>query len=71
VGWNDPKVAPWQPGKFAAILQNSSGSDKPVLMKVNYDSGHFTEDRSVTYSNFASMYAFALWQCGDKHFKLK
>jgi len=41
------------------------------LMKVNYDNGHFTEDKSVTFRNFAGMFAFAMWQCGDPHFQLK
>ena len=70
-GWNDSRVSPWQPGKFAAALQNATASGKPVLMKVNYDNGHFTEDLSVTFANFADMYAFALWQCGDKNFQMK
>jgi len=70
-GWNDPRVIPWQPGKFAAALQHASTSGKPILMKVNYDNGHFTEDKSVTFRNFAGMFAFAMWQCGDPHFQLK
>lgn len=70
-GWNDPRVVAWEPGKFAAALQNASSSGKPVLMKVNYDNGHFTEDKSVTYANFADQYAFVLWQCGHPDFKLK
>ena len=70
-GWNDPRVIAWQPGKFAAALQNSSVSGKPVVMKVNYDNGHFTEDKSVTYSNFADQFAFAMWQCGHPDFQMK
>ncbi len=70
-GWNDPRVIAWQPGKFAAALQNASSSGKPVLMKVNYDNGHFTEDKSVTYANFADQYAFVMWQCGHPDFKPK
>ncbi len=70
-GWNDPRVPPWQPGKFAAALQNASTSGKPVLMKVNYDNGHFTEDKDVTFANFAAQYAFVLWQCGYADFQLK
>jgi prolyl oligopeptidase len=70
-GWNDPRVVAWEPGKFAAALQNASVSGKPVFMKVNYDNGHFTEDRDVTYANFSDQYAFALWQCGHPDFHLK
>jgi prolyl oligopeptidase len=70
-GWNDPRVVPWEPGKFAAALQNSSVSGKPVLLKINYENGHFTEDRDVIYANFADQYAFVLWQCGHPQFQLK
>jgi prolyl oligopeptidase len=68
-GWNDPRVAPWQPGKFIATLQNSSTSGYPVFMKVNYDNGHFTEEKLVTFNNFASQTAFLLWQTGHKEFQ--
>jgi prolyl oligopeptidase len=70
-GWNDPRVIAWQPGKFAAALQNASASGKPVLMKVNYDNGHFTEDKNVTFANFADQCAFVLWQCGHPDFQPK
>jgi prolyl oligopeptidase len=70
-GWNDPRVIAWEPGKFAAALQSASTSGKPVLMKINYNDGHFTEDKSVTYANFADQFAFALWQCGHPAFQLK
>jgi len=70
-GWNDPRVMPWQPGKFAAVLQNASTSGKPVLLKVNYNSGHFTEDKDVYYADFANQYAFILWQCGHPDFQQK
>jgi prolyl oligopeptidase len=70
-GWNDPRVVAWQPGKFAGALQNASASGKPVLMKVNYDNGHFTEDQDVTFANFADQFAFVLWQCRHPEFHLK
>jgi prolyl oligopeptidase len=70
-GWNDPRVIAWEPGKFAAALQNATISGKPVIMKVNYDNGHFTEDKSVTFANFADQFAFAMWQCGHPDFQLK
>src|SRR3989442_14115830 len=44
-GWNDPRVTPWEPGKFVAALQGATASGYPVLMKVNYDNGHFTEEK--------------------------
>jgi prolyl oligopeptidase len=68
-GWNDPRVAPWEPGKFIAALQGATTSGNPVLMKVNYDNGHFTEEKIVTFKNFAGQYAFLLWQTGHKDFQ--
>jgi prolyl oligopeptidase len=68
-GWNDPRVAVWQPGKFVAALQKATTSGKPVLMKVNYDDGHFTEEKIVTFKNFAGQDAFLLWQTGHKDFQ--
>jgi prolyl oligopeptidase len=70
-GWNDPRVSPWQPGKFLAALQNATPADpaRPLLMKTNYDNGHFTEEKLVTFQNFASQYAFLLWQTGHKDFQ--
>ncbi|HUL74762.1 MAG TPA: prolyl oligopeptidase family serine peptidase [Vicinamibacterales bacterium] len=68
-GWNDPRVVPWQPGKFIAALQAASTSGKPVLLKVNYDDGHFTEEKTVTFRNFAAQFAFLLWQTGHREFQ--
>lgn len=70
-GFNDPRVIVWQPAKFAAALQNATGSGKPVLLQVNYDNGHFTEDKKVTFRNFANMYSFCLWQTGHPDFQPK
>lgn len=70
-GFNDPRVMVWQPGKFVAAAQQASSSGRPVLLKVNYDNGHFTEDRTVTYANFADQFAFMLWQCGHPQFQMK
>jgi len=70
-GWTDPRVIAWQPGKFAAAMQNNSKSGRPALLKVNFDNGHFTEDKKVTWANFADQYAFILWQCGHEDFQEK
>lgn len=70
-GINDPRVVPWEPGKFAAILQNYSSSQNPVLLHVNYANGHHSSDLDVTFGDEADMYAFALWQVGDPRFQIK
>ena len=68
-GWNDRRVPVWQPGKFVAAMQNATTSGHPVLMKVNYDSGHLTEEKTVTFNDLASQAAFLLWQTGHKEFQ--
>ena len=68
-GWNDPRVAPWEPGKFVAAVQAANKSAQLALLKVNYDNGHFTEEKLVTYKDFAGQYAFLLWQAGNKEFQ--
>ena len=68
-GMNDPRVIAWQPGKFAAALQNATTSGKAVVFEVNYDNGHFTEDKDVHFRNLANWFAFALWQTGDPDFQ--
>jgi prolyl oligopeptidase len=52
-----------------AALQVARASGNPVLMKVNYDNGHFTEEKNVTFKNFAGQSAFLLWQTGHKDFQ--
>jgi len=68
-GWNDPRVPAWEPGKFVAALQAATASANPILMKVNYDNGHFTEEKTVTFKNFAGQDAFLLWQTGCEGFQ--
>ncbi len=68
-GMNDARVVPWMPAKFAAVLQNSNISDKPVLLHVNYGNGHFTSDIDVMNNEFADMMSFSLWQVGHPKFK--
>ena len=69
-GINDARVAPWQPGKFAGALQNATASGKPVLLRVDLNNGHFTENRLVTFSDFADQFAFLLWQTLNPNFRL-
>lgn len=69
-GMNDARVVPWMPAKFAAALQNSSVSNKPVLLYVNYGNGHFTSDVDVIFKEFADIISFSLWQVGHPKFKM-
>ena len=65
-GWEDQRTTSWQPGKFAAAAQNATSSGKPVLLKVNYNGGHFGDatDQDSAMKQIAAQYAFILWQCG-------
>lgn len=68
-GMNDSRIVPWQPGKFAAVLQKNSGSGKPVLLYINYENGHFTSDIDIVFHEYSDIYSFALWQVGHPKFQ--
>ncbi len=67
-GINDTRVPVWQPAKFIAALQITN-SDRPVLLLINYDSGHGSEEKLVIFKNYANQFAFALWQAEHKDFQ--
>lgn len=64
-GINDPRVDPWQSCKMAARLQASTTSGHPVLLRVNYDDGHFQTTLSSMYEHHADIWTFLLWQLGE------
>ncbi|HET9405855.1 MAG TPA: prolyl oligopeptidase family serine peptidase [Candidatus Sulfotelmatobacter sp.] len=68
---NDNRVEPWLPAKLAARLQAATASGKPVLLRVDYDSGHggVGATRSQVAETFADIISFALWQTGDPDFQ--
>jgi prolyl oligopeptidase len=69
-GINDPRVAPWQPGKMAARLQAANTSGRPVLLRVDYDAGHgIGSTRTQRDELQADQIAFMLWQMGDPEFQ--
>ena len=70
-GATDPRVDPWHAGKMAARLQAASVSGRPVLLRVQYDAGHgLGSTRQQRDAEVADMFAFLLWQSGDKRFQL-
>ncbi len=68
-GINDSRVPAWQPGKLVAAMQSASASDKPILLLIDYDSGHGTVEKSAQFLLLANNFAFALWQAGHKDFQ--
>lgn len=39
-GYNDPRVAYWEPAKFLARLRDKKQGDKPALLYTNFSAGH-------------------------------
>src|SRR6266545_3173945 len=69
-GVNDPRVDSWQASKMAAQLQAASASDKPILLRIDYDAGHgFGSTKKSQYEERADLLAFLLWQFGVKGFQ--
>jgi len=69
-GINDPRVEPWQSFKTAARLQAATASDRPVLLRIDYQSGHgIGSTRTQRHAELADVWAFVLWQVGDPEFQ--
>lgn len=67
-GVNDARVAVWHSSKTAArfaALAAASGSERPVLLRLDYDAGHGSGGtRTQRQDQAANLYAFLLWQMG-------
>ncbi|MEE4277575.1 MAG: prolyl oligopeptidase family serine peptidase [Halieaceae bacterium] len=58
-GFNDPRVNPWMSGKMAARLQAVNQGDPPVLLRIDFDSGHgIGSTREQVLAQYADIYAF-------------
>lgn len=69
-GFYDPRVISWIPAKFAAKMQNDNASGNPVLLHVDYSTGHFGgETMSEYFKNLSDELSFILWQCGNQEFQ--
>jgi prolyl oligopeptidase len=69
-GWNDPRVASWEPGKMAARLEAATGSGKPILLRVDYAGGHgFGSTKTQAEEQLADEWSFLLWQFGENGFQ--
>jgi prolyl oligopeptidase len=64
-GVNDPRVDVWQSSKAAARMQAATGSGRPVLLRLDFESGHGVGDtREQRNAERADVLAFLLWQFG-------
>ncbi len=69
-GMNDPRVAPWQPGKMAAHLQAANVHGRPVLLLVDFDAGHgMGSTKAQRDQETADQMAFFYWQIGRKGYQ--
>jgi prolyl oligopeptidase len=67
---NDPRVEPWESAKTTARLQAATASDRPVLFRVDYHSGHgIGSTRTQRQEELADVWSFLLWQFGDARFR--
>lgn len=68
-GINDPRVPVAESMKMAARLQ-ASGSDKPVLLRLDYAAGHgMGSTKTQRQEQYADIWSFMLWQFGDSRFQ--
>ena len=71
-GVNDPRVDVWHTAKMGARLMAASASGKPVLLDLDYESGHGIGDtKAQRQKQNADIYAFLLWQAGHPDFQPK
>jgi prolyl oligopeptidase len=71
-GVNDIRVDVWQSAKFASRLALASTSSKPVLLRLDYESGHGQgSTRTQLQERSADIYSFMLWQFGEPGFQPK
>lgn len=69
-GINDPRVDPWMSAKMTARLQAATTSGKPILFRVDYESGHGIGSTKAQYQEeTADTWAFLLWQFGVMEFQ--
>jgi prolyl oligopeptidase len=67
-GINDPRVEPWFSAKMAARLQSATTSDKPILLRIDYDAGHgIGNSRRQMNEEFADLFTFLVEQLKDKN----
>jgi prolyl oligopeptidase len=69
-GINDPRVDPWLMAKMTARLQAATSSGRPVMLRVDYQTGHgpgvTKQQRLATYADACT---FLFWQLGHPEFQ--
>lgn len=69
-GINDPRVEPWMSAKMTARLQAATSSERPVLLRVDFQAGHgIGSTKEQKHMSLADRWAFLLWQFGEESFQ--
>jgi prolyl oligopeptidase len=69
-GYNDPRVDVWMSAKAGARFQAATTSGKPVLLDIDYDSGHgIGNTRAQNIRRTTDLLSVMLWQFGDPDFQ--
>jgi prolyl oligopeptidase len=69
-GVNDIRVDVWQSAKFASRLAAANPNGNPVLLRLDYESGHGQGSTRVQLQErSADIYTFMLWQFGVPEFQ--
>jgi prolyl oligopeptidase len=69
-GITDPRVEPWQSAKFTAQVQATSTSNRPVLLRMDYEAGHGVgSTKTQLVRERADIFAFVMWQFGIEKYQ--
>jgi prolyl oligopeptidase len=69
-GYNDPRVDVWMSAKAGARFQSATTSGKPVLLDIDYESGHGVGNtRAQNIRRTTDLLSVMLWQFGDPDFQ--
>ncbi|PMB51394.1 hypothetical protein CEN39_15460 [Fischerella thermalis CCMEE 5201] len=68
-GITDQRCEPWQSAKFAARVQAASASEKPVLLRIDYEAGHgIGSTKTQRLQERADIFSFMMWQFGMEYY---
>nr|WKN38668.1 prolyl oligopeptidase family serine peptidase [Tunicatimonas sp. TK19036] len=70
-GINDARLPAWLPGKMVAQLQQATSRKRPVLLRIDYEGGHFGGAASQQEQELADLFSFLLWQLRHPDFAPK
>ena len=61
-GMNDARLPVWQIGKMVAGLQNLPNQRRPILLRLDYEGGHFGGVNSEMNTLWTDIFSFLTWQ---------